>query len=104
MKKTNNINFIATYIFCFPGCSGADIRRALYFSKHENLDGFNERGWATSYFYHRSNHRGYPTKYWHSPVRGKWLITDEGMKKVVPHLIENIQNYRKICAEIKKSG
>ncbi len=104
MKKTNNINFIATYIFCFPGCCGADIRRALYFSKHGNLDGFSERGWAVSYFYGRKNHRGYPNKYWQSPKRGKWILTPRGLDKVVPEMMENIKKYKKICAEIKSTG
>tara|TARA_Y100001963_G_C6656234_1_gene388189 strand:- start:530 stop:835 length:306 start_codon:yes stop_codon:yes gene_type:complete len=96
----NNINFIATYIFRYPLCSGADIRRALYFSKHGNLNSFSERGWATSYFYGRKNHRGYPTKYWHSPKRGKWLLTEKGFEKIAPELIENIENYHNKCAEI----
>ena len=104
MKKLNNIHFIATYIFCYPGCCGAEIRRALYFSKHNNLEGFSERGWPTSYFYGRKNHRGYPTKYWHSPKRGKWILTEQGFDKVAPELIEKIQKYRKNCAEIKRKG
>lgn len=104
MKKLNNINFIATYIFCFPGCSGAEIRRALYYSKHGNLERFSERGWATSYFYQRTNHRGYSEKYWRSPKRGKWVLTPLGLEKISPELIDKIKNYRKICAEIIAVG
>ena len=103
-KKTNNINFIATYIFVHPLCTATDIRRALYYSKNHTLHGFSERGWATSYFYARTNHRGYPSKYWYSPARSKWLLTDQGMAKIRPGLIEKVKFYRKKCVEFRLAG
>ena len=102
--KITNINFIASYIFRYPGCSGAVVRRALYYSKHQTLDGFNERRWARSYFYKPVNHRGYPKKYWQSPKRGKWIITPIGLEKVKPELFMKIDDYRKKCAKIIKAS
>ena len=96
-KKITNINFIATYIFINPLCTAVSIRRALFYNKNGTLDGFPEKYWASSYFYQRKNHRGYPTKHWFSPSRGKWLLTDSGHSKIRPELIDKIKLIQKKC-------
>ena len=93
MPAITNINFIASYIFRYPGCSAVDVRRALFFNKHRTLDGFCERRWAHSYFYMPKNHRGYPKKYWKSPKRGQWIITPEGLDKALYNNGSNGGNY-----------
>ena len=104
MPAITNINFIASYIFRYPGCSAVDVRRALFFNKHRTLDGFCERRWAHSYFYMPKNHRGYPKKYWKSPKRGQWIITPEGLDKVLPELFIKVDSARKNCVDIKSAS
>ena len=102
--RLNNIHFIATYIFVNPLCTAVSIRRALYYNKNGSLDNFPEKYWASSYFYGKKNHRGYPTKHWHSPSRGKWLLNSSGMKYVRPELIDKIKLIQKKCADIRIAG
>ena len=87
-----------------PLCTAVSIRRALFFNKHGSLDNFPEKYWASSYFYGKKNHRGYPTKHWYSPSRGKWLLTSSGIGKIRPELIEKIKTIQKNCAEIRKAS
>ena len=79
-KKPNNLNFIATYIFEFPGCSASEVRRSLYVFKNAILDeGFSEKKSYTSYFQMSKDsisHRGYAGKYWKKINRTRWVITD----------------------------
>jgi len=94
-SKINNLNFIATYIFEHPGCSASEVRRALYIYKNKKLDGnFSERRSYVSYFQQPSqgiSHRGYAGKYWKKINRSRWIITDQGLKKIDKTLMEKVK-------------
>ena len=103
-KSGFNLKFIATYIFMNPGCSAIHIRRALWVSKHGSLEDFSERYSYMSYFYMPRNHRGYPKKYWQSPKRGRWVLTAAGTKKMVPTMMEFVENCKQKCVTSPLTG
>lgn len=102
--KTNNLNFIATYIFESPGCSASEVRRALYYYKNNILDeNFSERKSYVSYFQmskESSTHRGYAGKYWNKINRTRWVVTDLGLQKVDKKLIKKVARIKKkVCSQ-----
>lgn len=106
-QKSNNINFIATYIFENPGCSASNVRRALYVFKNKKLDcNFSERKSYTSYFHQPTTgepHRGYAGKYWKKINRTRWVITEVGLEKIDKKLIKKVQVInKKLCRKSKK--
>jgi len=99
-KEPNNYNFIATYLYCFPGSSSHAVREALFFHRQGQLLGYSRQGSYSSYFVLK----GQGLKYWYAPQRGKWILTLEGIGKVWPDLIKKIQVCRKICADPHATG
>ena len=102
-KSLNNINFIATYIFEYPGCCASEVRRALYVYRNKELDdNFSERRSYVSYFYQPSNgvsHRGYAGKYWQKINRTRWSITPDGLQKIDKRLLKRVRKInKKLCS------
>ncbi|MBT6579614.1 MAG: 2-oxoglutarate dehydrogenase E1 component, partial [Cellvibrionales bacterium] len=64
--------------------------KSLLRRKHaaSSLEDFSERYSYMSYFYMPRNHRGYPKKYWQSPKRGRWVLTADGTKKMIPSMMD----------------
>tara|TARA_B100000242_G_C42927480_1_gene430117 strand:+ start:465 stop:788 length:324 start_codon:yes stop_codon:yes gene_type:complete len=100
-KNINNLNFIATYIFQFPGCSASEVRRALYIYRNKSLDdSFSERRSYVSYFQQRSgsSHRGYAGRLWTKVNRTRWILTEEGLHKIDKRIIKKVNTInKKLC-------
>ncbi len=102
MAKSNNLNFIATYIFEHPGCSASEVRRALYVFKNRQIDeNFSERKSYVSYFQQPTSgisHRGYAGKYWKKINRTRWIITESGLQKIDKRLLKKVRKInKKLC-------
>ena len=93
-RKTNNLNFIATYLFENPGCSATEVRKALWIYKHKKLcDSYNPKKSYTSYFQidKTKSHRGYCPKFWKKINRCRWVLTSEGLSLVEKKLIKHVK-------------
>ena len=98
-----NIDFLASYIFLYPGSSAAEARRALYYWHNQKLDsGFKNKQTYKGYF-EDTNEQSYAGTLWASPRRSRWVIQGDGMKRVRPELFEAIREI-KICVANKKSS
>jgi len=106
MKKSNNLNFIATYIFQHPGCSASEVRRALYFYKYKCLSNFSERRSYVSYFQQPTtggSHRGYAGRFWKKINRTRWVVTDQGLAKIDKSLLKKVKSINKKLCSIAKN-
>ena len=105
--KNNNLNFIATYLFEYPGSSATDVRRALWIYRNRkwiDIDqkGFSERTTYISYFHMAKgqSHRGYAGKFWVKRNRNSWILTADGLFRVRQKLIKRVKSInRKIIKQ-----
>ena len=108
-KKTNNLNFIATYLFEHPGVSATDLRRALWIYHNKEWKEIEDKGFSirktyTSYFQiaKGKSHRGYAGKYWKKINRNSWILTSDGLFYVDKRLIKKVATVNKKVLKYKK--
>ena len=103
-KSPNNLSFIATYLFQYPGSSASDVRRALFLHKRKRLsEDFNEKKSYISYFQqtHSKSYRGYVPRYWNKVNRCRWTLTSEGLFLVDKRLIKKVDSINKRLYRMK---
>jgi len=104
MSKINNLEFIASYLFLFPGVAASEIRRALYVWKEGQIDdGFDDKLTYAVYFNKIKNRKGYVDRLWSSPKRTRWILQPDGIKKVRPEIFEDIKNINSCVAKKNSS-
>tara|TARA_B100000700_G_C14814880_1_gene747005 strand:+ start:191 stop:559 length:369 start_codon:yes stop_codon:yes gene_type:complete len=91
-EQKSNLNFIASYLFLFPGVAASEVRRALYYFHNKKIDdGFNEKLTYVTYFTKPRNRKSYAGILWTSPSRTRWIIKEAGMAKINPDLFKEIK-------------
>ena len=81
-RKSNNLNFIATYLFQNPGASATEVRKALWIFKNKKLsEDYNPKRSYISYFQTKkgTSHRGYVPRFWKKVNRCRWILTGDGL-------------------------
>ncbi len=104
-KKINNLSFIATYLFEYPGSSASEVRRALWIYKNKDLnENFNTKHSYVSYFQMNEgrSHRGYVPRYWRKVNRCRWVLTAEGLFLVEKSLRRKTASIHKKIKKQKK--
>ncbi len=86
-QETNNLEFIATYLFTHWGAKASDVRRALCRFRGKEY----HRGMYCSYFANLPRYKRreqYRDRYWTKKDRG-WYLTTQGMGLVQLKVGEN---------------
>ena len=105
-KTSNNLSFIATYLFQNPGASATEVRKALWIYKNKKLDDrFSEKNSYVSYFqtHEGKSHRGYVPKFWKKVNRCRWVLTPEGLFLVEKKLLKRTDTIKRKIKRNKKS-
>ena len=98
-----NIDFLASYIFLYPGSSSAEARRALYCWHNKKLDSGFKKGQTYKGYFEDAKEQSYAGTLWSSPRRSRWVIQGDGLKRVRPELFEAIREIKN-CVANKKSS
>ena len=108
--KSDNLGFIATYLFEFPGSSATDVRRALWMYRNKEWKEIEKKGFSIrrsyiSYFQttRSASQRGYAGKYWQKTNRSRWILTSDGLFRVDKRLIKKVNTINKRVTKYKKS-
>jgi len=104
-RKYNNLSFIATYLFQFPGASATEVRKALWVYRNKMLcEKFSLKNSYISYFQtnERKSHRGYAPRYWKKVNRSRWSLTADGLYLVEKSLLKRTVSINKKIKKRKK--
>lgn len=108
--KCDNLGFIATYLFEYPGSSASDIRRALWMFRNKEWQCIDQKGYSEkksyiSYFQTSStpSQRGYAGRYWTKINRNRWILTSDGLFRVDKKLVKKINTIHKRVIKYKKA-
>ena len=100
-----NLTFICSYIFAYPGCKIGAVKRALVEARgwvyHDGL-----RGKYSNYFYDRYARQWYYDKLWSQPyicgdARGskRCFLRSEGLARVDLDLVKRLSNSNNVTME-----